>query len=179
MLLEPANKGVHLSICCDKAAANIEHEFREHGFGNIETSAATFDDLLVRETAKACAAAVAPIAGNGPHNHLSGSVRWTAPQRDARIKELVDLTRTPAQYRVESVLAWPNYHRVVKSRIPPETDNPYFLCFYNIIISFAEFMNKANIEGVVDWVLDDQGRTFTCPRDNRRICPSPQRGRDY
>lgn len=88
-----------------------------------------------------------------------GSVRWTEAQRDARIKELVDLTKTQAQYRVESVLAWPNYDRVVKGRIPPELDNPYFLCFYNIIISFAEFMDKAKIDGVVDWVFDDQGRS--------------------
>ena len=36
-------------------------------------------------------------------------------------------------------------------------DSPYFLCFYNVIISFAEFMDKAGIEGVVDWVFDDQG----------------------
>ena len=88
----------------------------------------------------------------------NGSVRWTQPQRDTRIEELVDLTKTQAEYRVERVLAWPNYDRVVKGKIPPELDNPYFLCFYNVIISFAEFMDKAHIEGVVDWVFDDQGR---------------------
>jgi hypothetical protein len=87
------------------------------------------------------------------------SVRWTGPQRDARIKELVDLTKARAQYRVESVLAWPNYDRLVKGKIPPELDSPYLLCFYNVIISFAEFMDKAHIDGVVDWVFDDQGRT--------------------
>lgn len=78
-----------------------------------------------------------------------GSVRWTETERDARIKELVDLTKSQAQYRVESILAWPNYDRIVKGKIPPELDNPYFLCFYNIIISFAEFMDKANIDGTV------------------------------
>jgi hypothetical protein len=87
-----------------------------------------------------------------------GSLRWTKPQRDARIRELVDLTKAQAQYRVESVLAWPNYDRVVKGKIPIELDSPYFLCFYNVIISFAEFMDKAHIEGVVDWVFDEQGR---------------------
>jgi hypothetical protein len=87
-----------------------------------------------------------------------GSARWTEAQRDARIKELVDLTKTQAQFRVESVLAWPNYDRLVKGNIPAALDDPYFLCFFNVIISFAEFMEKANIEGVVDWVFDDQGR---------------------
>jgi hypothetical protein len=87
-----------------------------------------------------------------------GSVRWSQSQRDTRITELVDLTKTLAQYRVESVLAWPNYDRVVRGKIPPELDSPYFLCFYNVIISFAKFLDKAHIEGVVDWVFDDQGR---------------------
>jgi hypothetical protein len=87
-----------------------------------------------------------------------GSVRWTETQRNARLLELVNLTKTQAQYRVESVLAWPNYDRLVKGRIRPELDSPYFLCFYNIIISFAEFMDKAKLAGVVAWVFDDQGR---------------------
>ena len=46
-----------------------------------------------------------------------GSVRWTETERDARIKELVDLTKSQAQYRVESILAWPNYDRIVKGKI--------------------------------------------------------------
>ena len=48
-----------------------------------------------------------------------GSVRWTAQQRDSRIEDLVKLTKSLAQYRVESTLAWPNYDRVVKGKIPP------------------------------------------------------------
>jgi len=87
-----------------------------------------------------------------------GSVIWTQAQRDARIRRLVRLTKRKVLYRVESVLAWPNYDRVVKGKVPPEIDSPYFLCFYNVIISFAAFMDKANIKGTVDWVFDDQGR---------------------
>jgi hypothetical protein len=87
-----------------------------------------------------------------------GSLIWTEAQRNARIKQLVYLAKRKAQYRVESVMAWPNYDRVVKGRVPPQFDSPYFLCFYNVIVSFAAFMDKANIEGKVDWVFDDQGR---------------------
>jgi uncharacterized protein DUF3800 len=87
-----------------------------------------------------------------------GSVIWTQAQRDARIKRLVRLTKRKALYRAESVLAWPNYDRVVKGKVLPEIDSPYFLCFYNIIMSFAAFMDKADIKGTVDWVFDDQGR---------------------
>jgi len=87
-----------------------------------------------------------------------GSVFWTEAQRNARIKQLVRLTKRTVQFRVESLLAWPNYDLVVKGRVPPEFDNPYFLCFYNVILSAAAFMEKTNIEGTVDWVFDDQGR---------------------
>ena len=87
-----------------------------------------------------------------------GSAFWTAAQRDARIKTLVRLAKRKVQYRVESLVAWPNYDRVVRGRVPPEIDNPYFLCFYNVILSVATFMDKAKIEGTVDWVFDDQGR---------------------
>jgi hypothetical protein len=87
-----------------------------------------------------------------------GSVFWTEAQRDARIKQLVRLAKRTVQFRVESLLAWPNYDLVVKGRVPPEFDNPYFLCFYNVILSAAAFMEKANVEGTVDWVFDDQGR---------------------
>jgi hypothetical protein len=47
-----------------------------------------------------------------------GSVFWTEAQRDARIKKLVRLTKRKAQYRVESIMAWPNYDHVVKGRVP-------------------------------------------------------------
>lgn len=87
-----------------------------------------------------------------------GSAIWSREQRDARIRQLVRLTKRKALYRVESVLAWPNYDRIVKGKVPANIDSPYFLCFYNIILSFASFMNKAKVAGKVDWVFDDQGR---------------------
>jgi hypothetical protein len=79
-------------------------------------------------------------------------------QRDRRIRDLVRLTKRTAQFRVESVTAWPNYDQVVKGRVPSQFDSPYFLCFYNVILSVASFMDKAKIAGTVDWVFDDQGR---------------------
>jgi len=78
-------------------------------------------------------------------------------QRDTRIAEVVSLIREKALYRVDSVLAWPNYERIVKGRVPPEIDSPYFLLYYSIILAFAHFMDQANVEGTVDWVFDDQG----------------------
>jgi hypothetical protein len=88
-----------------------------------------------------------------------GTPIWTAKQRDKRINQLVRLTKRTALFRVESVMAWPNYDRVVKDRVPSQFDSPYFLCFYNTILSVANFLETAKINGTVEWVFDDQGRT--------------------
>ena len=93
---------------------------------------------------------------------LKGRYKWKdEEQRDARINELVDLTRQSVGYRVDSTLAWPNYEKVVRGKVPPEIDSPYFLLFYNVILSFAAFMDKAGIEGKVDWIFDHQGNVGT------------------
>lgn len=78
-------------------------------------------------------------------------------ERDQRISEMVKLIMDKALYRVDCVLAWPNYERIVKGQVPPEIDSPYFLLYYNTILAFASFMDALNIEGTVDWVFDDQG----------------------
>ncbi len=90
---------------------------------------------------------------------IKGRYKWRdEQQRDSRIKPLVELIKQSAQYRVESVLAWPNYLRIVKGHVPPGLDSPYFLLFHNVILSIASFMDKAAIEGTADWVFDEQGR---------------------
>jgi hypothetical protein len=87
-----------------------------------------------------------------------GTPIWTRKQRDRRIRELVRLTKRAAGFRVESVTAWPNYDQIVRGRVPSQFDAPYFVCFCNVILSVASFMDKANIPGAVDWVFDDQCR---------------------
>lgn len=88
-----------------------------------------------------------------------GKPIWTRKQRDRRIRDLVRLSKRTAQFRVESLMAWPNYEKVVRGRVPPKLESPFFLCFFNVILSVASFMDKAKIPGVVDWIFDDQGRT--------------------
>ena len=51
MLLGATNKAVRLSICCGKANARLEKEFREHGFDMIDAHATTFDGFLAHEAA--------------------------------------------------------------------------------------------------------------------------------
>jgi len=106
-----------------------------------------------------------------------GTPIWTRKQRDQRIRELVRLTKKTARFRVESVMAWPNYDQVVKGRVPPQFDNPYFLCFHNVILSVASFMEQAKVPGVVDWVFDEQGQTGRQANkwyDHVRVSVSPK-----
>jgi len=87
--------------------------------------------------------------------------RWTEAQRNQRIRELVKLILSKAMYRVDAVLARKNYEIAVKGKLQPEIDSPYFVLFYNVILSFARFMEQARIEGTVDWVFDEQGKIGT------------------
>lgn len=74
MLLESANKTVRLSICCGKATAALEQEFRDKGFTNIQTGTHTFEDFLTRETATACADAGETNLDERPHSHSAGTL---------------------------------------------------------------------------------------------------------
>jgi Protein of unknown function (DUF3800) len=81
---------------------------------------------------------------------------WNEEQRDARIKELVDLIRKRARYRIDAVTARPNYDRIVRGNIPSELDNPYFILFLNIVIAMSEYMATLDIQGTVELVFDKQ-----------------------
>jgi hypothetical protein len=74
---------------------------------------------------------------------MKGSRKWKdEPQRDEKINGFVDLIKAHAMYRVDSVLAWPNYEKVIQGCVPDSIDNPYFLLFFNVILSTVAFMDK-------------------------------------
>jgi hypothetical protein len=78
-------------------------------------------------------------------------------RRRWRFAALVQLACRTVRYRADSVVSAANYDAIVKGRLPSNIDHPYFLCFYNLIHSFAEFMNRKGIDGTVDWVFDEGG----------------------
>jgi hypothetical protein len=88
------------------------------------------------------------------HAHRLKQYKWTEPQRDKRIGELVALIRGKANYRIDAVLAKPNYERIVRGKIPKEIDDPYFILFYNVILAMAEFMDLLGLSGKVRFVFD-------------------------
>lgn len=89
---------------------------------------------------------------------MKGSCGWKdETERDKKINGFVDLIKAHAMYRVESILAWPIYDKVVKGRVPESIDNPYFLLFFHVILSVIAFMDRAGLDGTVDFVFDEQG----------------------
>lgn len=81
---------------------------------------------------------------------------WSGEQRDTRIKELANLIRKRAAYRIDAVTARPNYERIVRGNVPSSLDNPYFILFLNVILAMSEYLSNLDIKGTVDFVFDKQ-----------------------
>jgi hypothetical protein len=90
--------------------------------------------------------------------HRLREYRWTEAQRDKRVKELCDLIRAKALYRVSAVTASHDFDQIVKGRVPKEFDSPYFLLFYAVLFATSRLLNKLNADKKVDFVFDDQSK---------------------
>ncbi len=81
--------------------------------------------------------------------------------RGARVQKLTDLTLKHSAYRVDCILDQGNYRKIVKGRVPPELDSPYFVLFYQVILSAARLADRVGWEGTIDWIFDEQGKIGT------------------
>jgi Protein of unknown function (DUF3800) len=89
---------------------------------------------------------------------IKGKYKWKdESQRDAKIRDIVSLILKHSRYRVDTVLARPNYDMLVRGKLPQQIDDPYFICFYNVILSACHLLNKLGVERTVDWIFDEQG----------------------
>lgn len=86
---------------------------------------------------------------------------WPAKREglDKRIEDVAALIRERAMYRVDVVMSRLAYDDIVKGRVNRKIDSPYFLLFYLILLSTAELMDKAGLEGTVDFIFDEQNQT--------------------
>ena len=89
---------------------------------------------------------------------LKGEYQWTEEQRDARIAELASLVSQKTLYRIDVRVGWDDYVRIVRGKLIPEIDSPYLPLFYHVILSTAQFMKDADLEGTVDWCLMNRER---------------------
>jgi hypothetical protein len=51
-----------------------------------------------------------------------------------------------------------NYNNIVKGRLKPELDSPYFVLFYQVILMAALLLDKLGSDDTVDWIFDEQGK---------------------
>jgi hypothetical protein len=61
-------------------------------------------------------------------------------------------------YRVDAVVNREAYADIVQANVPKKIDSPYFTLFYSVILSAASFMDKANLDGTVNFIFDKQGK---------------------
>ena len=81
--------------------------------------------------------------------------------RGARIQKLANLTLKHSAYRVDCLLHQGNYRNIVKGKILPELDSPYFVLFYQVILSAALLADSVGWDGTIDWIFDEQGKIGT------------------
>lgn len=118
---------------------------------------------------------------------IKGRYYWKDEgQRDTRIRELVSVITNHVRYRVDAVMSAGNYDLIGRGKLPRKIDDPYFICYYTVVLGICDYLDKSNIDGKVDWVFDEQGpigvecvRWFEWVRQNvpenvrRRLGSSP------
>lgn len=60
--------------------------------------------------------------------------------------------------RISSAMDRRAYNMYVSGKHPSDIDDPYFLCFYQIIYATAVFQRKYGWDTAVKWVFDEQGK---------------------
>jgi hypothetical protein len=110
MLLDTANKAVRLSICCGKATASLEQEFRNHGFSCIDAvMPPTFDGFLTRKTVEGSVSSEALTSHKTPAG-MDIDIAWRLEQLIGKHCFYIDVRCTilsiepPTRFRPELLL---------------------------------------------------------------------------
>ncbi len=92
---------------------------------------------------------------------LGGEFRrgWTASLRDKLILELVDVVKAIEPWRIECFLRRRLFEAFVKGVLDSETFNePYFILFYQIVLSVAVNAKRIGWHHDCDFVFDEHGK---------------------
>jgi hypothetical protein len=92
-------------------------------------------------------------------NAMAGQFRhgWSPSTRDQRVFELAEIIKAHAMVRVTSRLARSDFNAFVAGTAPgSEINDPYFLCFYQLVFAVHTFQMK-NDNAVCDLIFDEQG----------------------
>jgi hypothetical protein len=87
---------------------------------------------------------------------------WTIPLRNQRIFELVEIIEEFDPPRIECFLRRSHFDGFVKGIIGGQAFNdPYFVCFYHLILSIAANARALDWTRDCEFVFDDQGKLGT------------------
>lgn len=83
---------------------------------------------------------------------------WERKDIDAKVALLTDVIRAHAMVRISSSVDRRAYNRWVAGKGPEELDDPYFLCFYQLIYAVSVFQRRYRWDTQIDWIFDEQGK---------------------
>jgi hypothetical protein len=84
---------------------------------------------------------------------------WTAALRDKLILELVDIIAAVNPWRIECFVYRQHFDTFVKGLLESDTFNdPYFVLFYQIVLSVAANAKRIGWSSDCDFIFDEQGK---------------------
>ena len=82
---------------------------------------------------------------------------WTPSLRNERLSEMVDIIMSHAIVRVDCALLREDFDRIIKPPFKfPELKDPYFLCFYQLILSITKFQRQYGWRTQCHFIFDEQ-----------------------
>jgi hypothetical protein len=83
---------------------------------------------------------------------------WPAPLRDKKILDLAAVIKKHAMAQVDCALRRVDFDDFIALFSPtPEFRDPYFLCFYRVVMSVNSYHKRHHSTAECDFIFDDQG----------------------
>ena len=83
---------------------------------------------------------------------------WDRSDIEAKIAVLAGVIKSHAMVRISSAVDRRAYNRWVSGKGPEEIDDPYVLCFYQILYATFVHQRKYRWDTQIDWIFDEQGK---------------------
>ncbi|HEV2359907.1 MAG TPA: DUF3800 domain-containing protein, partial [bacterium] len=82
---------------------------------------------------------------------------WTEDAIQRRLMQLVDLIRSGGLIRVHCTMHRADYNATIKGKADSRIDDPYFPCFYQVLVAVIKFQIQNQWTQKIDFVFDEHG----------------------
>ena len=83
---------------------------------------------------------------------------WERRAIDGKVAVLTGVIRAHIMVRVSSSMDRRAYNRWVAGKGPKDIDDPYFLCFYQLLYATFVHQRRYHWNTQIDWIFDEQGK---------------------